>query len=139
MNADTPFPIADWITSRTRQFARDRSATFAATLLLVIAIPCLLAPLVAPYDPSAQPDIIGLQSVAPSLQHPFGTDPFSRDVLSRVIYGGRLSLTVALFATLVSVTLGTCTARLRVTAMESERRFLNEFWMPFCQFRVCCC
>lgn len=80
---------------------------FAGVLLLVIAIPCLLAPLIAPYDPSAQPDIIGLQSVAPSLQHPFGTDPFSRDVLSRVIYGGRLSLTVALFATLVSVTLGT--------------------------------
>jgi len=107
MNADTPFPIGDWITSRTRWFSRDRSAVFASVLLLVIAIPCLLAPLVAPYDPSAQPDIIGLQSIAPSLQHPFGTDPFSRDVLSRVIYGGRLSLTVALFATLVSVTLGT--------------------------------
>lgn len=41
------------------------------------------------------------------MQHPFGTDPFSRDVLSRVIYGGRLSLLVAIFATMVSVTLGT--------------------------------
>jgi peptide/nickel transport system permease protein len=107
MNADNPLPIANWFAARTRWFSRDRSAKFAGALLLAIAIPCLLAPFVAPYDPSAQPDIIGLQSVAPSLQHPFGTDPFSRDVLSRVIYGGRLSLTVALFATLVSVTLGT--------------------------------
>jgi peptide/nickel transport system permease protein len=107
MNADNPFPVADWLSTRSRWISRDRSAKFAGALLLAIAIPCLLAPLVAPYDPSAQPDIIGLQSVAPSLQHPFGTDPFSRDVLSRVIYGGRLSLTVAIFATLVSVTLGT--------------------------------
>lgn len=107
MNADTPFPAGEWLAAPRRWLSNDRSTVFAGALLLAIAIPCLLAPLVAPYDPSAQPDIIGLQSVAPSLQHPFGTDPFSRDVLSRVIYGGRLSLTVALFATLVSVTFGT--------------------------------
>lgn len=107
MNADTPFPVGNWLATQRRWISRDRSAMLAGGLLLAIAVPCLLAPFVAPYDPSAQPDIIGLQSVAPSLQHPFGTDPFSRDVLSRVIYGGRLSLTVALFATLVSVTLGT--------------------------------
>lgn len=92
----------------TRQWiARDRGAAFAAALLSCIAIACLLAPLTAPFDPSAQPDIIGLQSKPPSLAHPLGTDPFSRDVLSRLLYGGRLSLTVAIFATAVSVTLGT--------------------------------
>ena len=80
---------------------------FAAALLVAVALPCLLASIVAPYDPSAQPDIIGLQSKAPSLAHPFGTDTYSRDVLSRLMYGGRLSLMVALVATLVSVTLGT--------------------------------
>jgi peptide/nickel transport system permease protein len=79
----------------------------AAIVLACIAVPCLLANFIAPYDPSAQPDIVGLQSAAPSLAHPMGTDPYSRDVLSRLLYGGRLSLTVALFATLVSVTLGT--------------------------------
>jgi peptide/nickel transport system permease protein len=98
MNADTPII----------SFAgRDRSATLAIVLLLAIAIPCLLAPVFAPHDPSAQPDIIGLQSRAPSIDHPLGTDPFSRDVLSRLLYGGRLSLTVAIVATLVSVVLGT--------------------------------
>jgi len=107
VNADTPLPFTAWLTGPRRWLATDRSAAFAAALLIAIAIPCLLAPFIAPYDPSAQPDIIGLQSVGPSLQHPFGTDPFSRDVLSRVIYGGRLSLTVAILATIVSVTLGT--------------------------------
>src|SRR5207244_12193490 len=42
----------------------------------------------------------------PSLSHPFGTDPYSRDVLSRVIYGARLSLTIGILATIVSLTLG---------------------------------
>ena len=86
---------------------RDRSAVFAGMLLLAIAVPCLLAPVLAPYDPAAQPDIIGLQSRPPSLDHPLGTDPFSRDVLSRLLYGGRLSIGVAIAATLVSITLGT--------------------------------
>jgi peptide/nickel transport system permease protein len=86
---------------------RDRAAVFAAFLLAAIAIPCLLAGITAPYDPFAQPDIIGLQSAAPSMSHPMGTDQFSRDVLSRLLYGGRLSLSVALVATFVSVTVGT--------------------------------
>lgn len=67
----------------------------------------VLAPLVAPYDPAAQPDIVGLKSLPPSLAHPFGTDPFSRDVLSRVVYGARVSLSVATLATAIAVSLGT--------------------------------
>jgi ABC-type dipeptide/oligopeptide/nickel transport systems, permease components len=106
MNSDTPVLLPRAIAAR-RWISRDRSTVLAALLLLAIAIPCFLAPFTSPYDPAAQPDIIGLQSAPPSLTHPFGTDPFSRDVLSRVLYGGRLSLTVAIFATLVSVTLGT--------------------------------
>ena len=90
-----------------RRFTSNRSAVAAVIVLLVIVVPCAAAPLFAPYDPIAQPDIISLMSQAPSLSHPFGTDPASRDILSRVLYGGRLSLSVALTATLVSVTLGT--------------------------------
>lgn len=107
MNADIPVPVAGWIATPRGWLARDKSATFAAALLVAIAIPCLLAPIFAPYDPSAQPSIIALKSIGPSLQHPFGTDDASRDILSRVMYGGQLSLTVAIVATLVSVTLGT--------------------------------
>lgn len=107
MNSDTPFLYSSVSRAGRRWLARDRSAFFAAVLLVCIALPCLFAPVAAPYDPSAQPDIIGLQSRPPSIAHPMGTDPFSRDVMSRLLYGGRLSLSVALFATLVSVTLGT--------------------------------
>jgi ABC-type dipeptide/oligopeptide/nickel transport system permease subunit len=85
----------------------DRRTVFALALAGVIAIVCAAAPLLAPYNPNAQPGIIYLKSMPPSPAHPFGTDPFSRDVLSRVLYGGRVSLAVALVATLLSVTLGT--------------------------------
>lgn len=106
MQADReiPLPIKP---SLARRFASNRSAVVALLVLLVIVVPCAAAPLFAPSDPTAQPDIIALQSLPPSLSHPFGTDNFSRDILSRVLYGGRLSLAVALLATLVSVTLGT--------------------------------
>jgi peptide/nickel transport system permease protein len=90
-----------------RRFASNRSAVMAAVVLLLIVVPCAAAPLFAPYNPSAQPDIIALRSQPPSFSHPFGTDPFSRDVLSRLLYGGRVSLSVAVIATLVSITLGT--------------------------------
>ncbi|MBA2708641.1 MAG: ABC transporter permease [Gemmatimonadaceae bacterium] len=91
----------------TRRVLSRGGVTASIALLFVIAAVCALAPLVAPYDPAAQPSIIALRSQPPSWAHPFGTDEFSRDVLSRVIYGGRVSLAVAVVATLVSVTLGT--------------------------------
>ncbi len=90
-----------------RRLLANRSAVAAIALLLVIVILCAAAPLFAPYDPIAQPDIIRGKDLPPSALHPFGTDGYSRDVLSRVLYGGRLSLSVALVATLVSITLGT--------------------------------
>src|SRR6476469_2940806 len=104
----TEVPLALWRKhSVARRLRANRSAIAAIALMLAIVIPCALAPAFAPYDPTAQPDIIGLRSQPPSALHPFGTDPFSRDVLSRVLYGGRLSLSIALVATLLSVTLGT--------------------------------
>lgn len=76
-------------------------------VLVVFAAAAFAAPLVAPYDPTAQPDIVGLKSLPPSLAHPFGTDEFSRDVLTRIIFGARVSLAVAFLSVLVAATIGT--------------------------------
>lgn len=88
-----------------RRLWRQRSARVALCVLAAIALAALLAPVLAPYDPIAQPDIIGLKAQAPSLAHPFGTDQYSRDVLSRMLYGARVSLSVALLAVILSGTL----------------------------------
>src|SRR5438067_13936228 len=88
-----------------RRLIANRSAVASMALLLAIMIPCAAAPLFAP-DPLAQPEIVLGKNKPPSALHPFGTDAASRDVFSRVLYGGRLSLSIALVATLVSITLG---------------------------------
>jgi len=62
---------------------------------------------VAPYDPAAQLDLVAGRLLPPSLAHPLGTDPFSRDLFSRLLYGARLSLSIAALAVLVAVTVGT--------------------------------
>jgi peptide/nickel transport system permease protein len=69
--------------------------------LLLIA---LLAPLLAPYDPIAGDASQGLQP--PSLAHPLGTDDQGRDVLSRVLYGSRISLSVAVISVAIGLGLG---------------------------------
>jgi len=89
-----------------RRVLRKRSSRVAFFVLGVILLVGLLAPLIAPYDPAAQPDIVFGKSLPPSFAHPFGTDLYSRDVLSRVIYGARLSLMIGVLATIVSLTFG---------------------------------
>lgn len=79
----------------------------ALAFLLFLYLVALLAPWLAPFAPDLQQDIIGLRSQAPNAAHLFGTDVYSRDVLSRVIYGARVSLSVAFLAVLLSTTVGT--------------------------------
>ena len=68
----------------------------AAALLVVIVLTAIFAPVLAPYDPlETKPEI---RLWAPSRAHPFGTDDIGRDVLSRIIYGARISLWVGLLA-----------------------------------------
>lgn len=90
-----------------RRFWRSASVRAAGIFILALGLAAIAAPIVSPYSPSATLDIVNLRAQAPSLAHPFGTDLASRDLLSRVIYGARTSLSVALLAVLLSVTVGT--------------------------------
>lgn len=84
-------------------FAR-KSVVFCLVVLAVLILAAIAAPLVAPYDPYKQ-DLKGmLQGM--SVQHIFGTDAMGRDVLSRIIYGGRVSFTVGLVSVIIAGTMG---------------------------------
>ena len=91
-----------------RRFKRNRLAVFGLVITLLYVLTGLLAPYITPYDPAAM-DVVN-QFAAPSVDHPFGTDQFGRDILSRVILGTRISLKVGAvsitFATIVGTTLG---------------------------------
>ncbi|MCB1492859.1 MAG: ABC transporter permease [Rhodobiaceae bacterium] len=90
------------------QFLGNRAALVSFAFFLTITLACVFAPLIAPYDPVAIS--LSAKLKPPSFAHWLGTDYFGRDVLSRVLYGGQLSLTVALLvvvsSTLVGVPIG---------------------------------
>src|SRR5438874_6184222 len=87
---------------------RARSALWwALGLVVLLCLIALFAPLLAPYSPNTQLDIVALKSQPPSLAHPLGTDQFSRDLLSRLLFGARISLSVAMLAVLLLATVGT--------------------------------
>lgn len=94
-------------TGRRRHRRHPRGLLAGAGVLAALAMVALLAPWIAPYDPDRMLDIVALKSQAPSLAHPFGTDSYSRDVLSRVIFGTRVSLFVALASVLITLMIGT--------------------------------
>jgi peptide/nickel transport system permease protein len=75
-----------------------------ALILLIVAVAAIVGPWLLP-DPLSQPDILA-GSMPPGLGHPFGTDQLNRDILSRVVTGARVSLSVALLAVALSMTLG---------------------------------
>jgi len=83
-----------------------RGALIAATFIALLALIAMAAPIISPYSPTAQLDIVLQKAQPPSWAHLFGTDIASRDLLSRVIYGGRTSLSVALLAVVLSTTVG---------------------------------
>ena len=89
-----------------RALLRDSRTRIALVVLLLVSLGAVLAPMLAPYDPTAQLDIEHLQSLPPSAAHPFGTDPYSRDVLSRLIYGSRVSLAVGLGSVALAMSFG---------------------------------
>lgn len=80
------------------------SATAAAAVFLLIIAVSILAPLLAPYDPEAL-DMYN-QFAPPSAEHLLGTDNLGRDILSRVMYGGRESIVLAFLATTASMLVG---------------------------------
>jgi len=104
--------------SAARRFGRNRPAVLGAALVAALALAALCAPLLTP-DPLAQPDPVRLQDRPPSAAHFLGTDPYSRDVLSRTLHGARVSLVVGVGAALLAVTLG---AAVGLTAGLAGRR-----------------
>lgn len=88
-----------------QRFKRNKLALCGSAVVLMLFAVSLLAPLISPWEPNA----INAWSVLspPSWQHWFGTDELGRDVLSRIIYGARISLKVGFVAVGIAVSIGT--------------------------------
>ncbi len=87
-----------------RRFKKNSLAVMGAAVVLALVLSAVLAPLISPYTPT-QIDIDHVIA-PPSWRHPFGTDELGRDVLSRMIWGSRISLSVGFIAMGIAVLIG---------------------------------
>ena len=85
-------------------FRQNRMAVAGLVTLTLIAIATIVGPEISPYDPVAQS--ISQRLRPPTLAHPMGTDELGRDLLTRILAGGRLSLLVGVAATVVALAIG---------------------------------
>lgn len=86
------------------RFMRRRLALVGLAILIVMAMAAIFAPLLTRYGMNQQNLFVQLQG--PSSSHPLGTDDLGQDVLTRLLYGGRVSLSIGFLATLVSSVIG---------------------------------
>jgi peptide/nickel transport system permease protein len=86
-----------------KRFRRHPGAIAGSIVLGMLILAVILAPL-SPYDPEASDMTSRLQP--PSLEHPFGTDPLGRDLLTRCLYGGRISLSVGFLVVVTTLVIG---------------------------------
>ena len=86
-----------------RRFRKHPGAIVGAVVLTIIILSTIMVPL-SPYDPETSDLKNKLQP--PSWEHPFGTDPLGRDMLTRILYGGRISLIVGLMVVMITLSIG---------------------------------
>lgn len=102
--ASTAFDGIRWLSRATGSLRRQPLAWMGLAIMALFATLALLAPVLAPYNPAALD--LSHRLAAPGAAHWMGTDELGRDILSRVIWGARLSLTVAVSVVGLSLTLG---------------------------------
>ena len=91
------------------------SSKIALVILVAVVLISILAPIIAPYDPLA----IGAARQAPDAAHVFGTDDKGRDILSRILYGGRISLIIGFGSVLFALVLGSVVGALAAVSRKA--------------------
>ena len=87
-----------------RRYSRNRAAVLAGTVFVLLLLFVLVFPFVSPYD--ADKIDFSVKSQGPSLDHPFGTDTFGRDLMTRTAEGGRVSMGIGFGATMAILLIG---------------------------------
>jgi peptide/nickel transport system permease protein len=119
-----------------RHLRRHPAAIIAIVVLIGITIACVFA-FLSPYDPN-QIDLAN-RFAPPSLAHPFGTDKQGRDMLTRLLYGGRVSLAVGFIAMAASVSIGTIVGAIagyRGGVLDALLMRFTDFMLTFPQIFV---
>jgi oligopeptide transport system permease protein len=137
--AGTPIRQSSLSRDATRRFMRNKGAVLAGAIFLLILAYCIIVPIVSPYDP----DAVNFADayLPPSLQHPFGTDQFGRDLFTRVALGGRISIAIGFAATfmilVIGLTYGSISGFIGGWLDNAMMRFLDALYgLPYLPFAI---
>ena len=130
------------IGSICRRFAKSRTAMAGLVILILLALVALLCPLFLDYSTDVVGQNIRERLQLPSWEHPFGTDQYGRDVLARVVWGTRISLSAALviisIATVIGALLGAVAAYYGGKVDNLIMRVMDVFYaLPFNLMAIC--
>ncbi len=124
-----------------RRFRKHKAAMFSLGVVIFLVLMAVFAPWIAPYEPTAQPtgdNLADYYFLGPTREHWLGTDELGRDVLSRIIYGARISLLVGFVAAFAAALLGTTLGVLAGYFSGRPLRFyagplarLRDGWRPW--------
>jgi oligopeptide transport system permease protein len=122
-----------------RRYMRNKGAVIAGTVFLAIVAFCIFVPIFSPYDPNKVD--FSQAYLPPSLAHPFGTDQFGRDLLTRVALGGRISIAIGFAATLailvIGLTYGSISGFVGGWLDNAMMRFLDALYgLPYLPFAI---
>ncbi len=104
LSLETPTRPRSSIKDMLRRFARNRLAVLGMVIVTALCAAALFAPWLAPADPAEQH--LDDKRMLPTVEYPLGADEFGRDILSRIIYGARVALFVAVVAVAIALVLG---------------------------------
>jgi peptide/nickel transport system permease protein len=132
----TEEPVESWGRITWRRFCKNKVALWSLILFFLIILIAVLAPIIAPFDPS---QTVGAFDDAPSAVHLLGTDDVGRDVLSRLIYGSQVSLivgigSVSIYAA-IGITLGLLSGYFG-GVVDSLIMRITEVFMAYPQFMI---
>jgi peptide/nickel transport system permease protein len=97
-------PVESLARRALRRLVRRKGAMFGLAVIVLFVLLAVLAPLIAPYDPTAQSWTAVRKP--PTLAHPFGTDDVGRDILARIIFGARASLLAGVISVAIALSIG---------------------------------
>ncbi len=122
-----------------RRYIRNRGAVVAGAAFILILLYCLIWPIISPYDANAVD--YSQAKLDPSLEHPFGTDKFGRDLFTRTAEGGRVSILIGFGATLaillIGVLYGSISGFVGGRLDNGMMRFLDALYgLPYLPFAI---
>ena len=137
--AGAPRPEANLWRDAWYRYIRNKGALIAGIFFVALVLFCIFWPIVSPYDPN-EIDFAN-KNATPSLEHPFGTDNFGRDLMTRAALGGRVSIGIGFAATFVILVVGVLYGSISGFAGgrldNAMMRFLDALYgLPYLPFAI---